>query len=130
MAADAAGLEGRWITFDGDTKAKRSVVEITRQGSGYSGRIVELFLQPGEPPDPVCDECPGEDRGRKMRGLAILALEREPDGPAFRGTVLDPEEGRVYRCVVTLESMGRRLALRGYVVLPIFGRSETWERAP
>jgi uncharacterized protein (DUF2147 family) len=126
-AAEPAPIEGRWITFD-DTNQKRAVIEIVREGRLATGRIVELFLKPGEDPDPVCENCPGAFRGRRIRGLVILAVEAEENGMSYRGTVLDPEEGSNYRCVVTLLPDGKRLRLRGFVALEIFGRSEVWVR--
>ena len=129
-AADPPGLEGRWLTFDGAPRERRSLVEVTRRDGKIAGRIAELYLKPGEDPDPRCDDCPGEAKGQRIRGLAILSLEAEPGGATYRGNVLDPDEGKVYRCTVTLEEGGRRLVLRGYVGVPLFGRSETWERAP
>ena len=131
LAAGPAHIEGRWITFDEETKSRRAIVQIVRQEGKLTGRIVEYFPRADEYPDPVCDLCAGADRGRKIRGLQILALEAEAggNGQRFRGTVLDPEEGKVYRCVATLLANGRRLSLRGYVGLEFLGRSETWERA-
>ena len=129
VAQVAEGIEGRWLTFDGDTGARRAVIEIRRQGATFKGTIVEFFLQPGEPADPVCKECPGDWRGKRIRGLGILTLEAANSASEFRGKVLDPEEGRVYRCTTVLEPGGKRLVFRGYVLLPLFGRSETWVRA-
>ena len=126
--APAPGISGRWLTFDDATQAPRSIVEIERDGRRVTGRIVEIYSKPGEDPDPICDRCAGTDRGRKIRGLAILNMEGDADGRNFSGTVLDPESGKVYQGVVTLESDGKRLVLRGYVLLPLFGRSETWSR--
>lgn len=128
-AAEPAAIEGRWIAFDGDTSQKRAVIEIVRVDRGATGRIVELFLKPGEDPDPVCENCPGTARGQRIRGLAILAVEAEEGGTSYRGTVLDPEEGVSYSCVVTTLPGGARLRLRGFVGLEIFGRDETWVRA-
>lgn len=129
QAQSGNGIEGRWLTFDGDTKAKRSVIEIRSQGPRFKGTIIELYLQPGEDPDPVCAECPGAARGRRIRGLEILNLEAWRSASEFQGSVLDPEEGRTYRCTATLDPGGKRLLLRGYVLLPWFGRSEAWVRA-
>jgi uncharacterized protein (DUF2147 family) len=126
--ASPTGIEGRWLTFDAATHERRSVVEIRRDGARVAGRVAELFLRKDEDPDPACDRCEGPERGRRIRGLEILALEAATDGAGFRGTVLDPEEGRTYRCTVTIEDEGRTLRLRGYVGLPIFGRTETWSR--
>lgn len=127
-AADADRIEGRWLTFDGETHARRSLIEIARQGDRVTGRIVDIYSKPGEDPDPVCETCPGADRGRKIRGLTILRLERAREAAQFHGTVLDPENGRLYQCVATLEHGGKRLDLRGYVLVKFFGRSEAWVR--
>ena len=127
--AEPAPIEGRWVTFDNDTKQKRAVIEIVRDGRRATGRIVELFLSPGEDPDPVCDSCQGADHDQRIRGLAVLAVESDGDGPSYRGTVLDPEEGRNYRCVLVLLPGGQQLQLRGFVGLEIFGRNEIWIRA-
>ena len=126
--AEAPGLAGRWATVDARTQARRAVIEIQPQGTEMVGRIVELFPAAGEDADPVCDACPGSDRGQPVRGLAIVHLAPDADGKAWHGTVLDPEEGSVYRAVARLEAGGDRLVLRGYVLVPFFGRSEAWSR--
>jgi uncharacterized protein (DUF2147 family) len=110
-AAESLPIDGRWVTYDEETKQKRSVVEIVSDGRRATGRIVELFAKPGENPDPVCENCPGADRGRRIRGLAILSVEMDAEGKSYRGTVLDPEEGRLYRCVATLLPGGKQLQL-------------------
>jgi uncharacterized protein (DUF2147 family) len=127
-AADSTTIEGRWRIADDKTGGTRAVVEIRRDGAGALGRIVEFYPRPGEDGDPVCEDCPGEDRGRRIRGLVILRLEGRDDRGRWKGFVLDPEEGRRYHCVVTLADAGSRLDLHGYVGLPIFGRSERWSR--
>jgi uncharacterized protein (DUF2147 family) len=127
--AEPALIEGRWVTFDVDTKQKRAVIEIVGEGRQATGRIVELFLKPGEDADPVCENCLNADHGRRIRGLAILTLEAEENGTSYRGTVLDPEDGSTYRCVATLLPDGKHLQLRGFVGIEIFGRNETWVRS-
>jgi uncharacterized protein (DUF2147 family) len=124
-SAQAAGIDGRWVSSDPGGRP-RAVIEISREGTRLSGRIVEFFPRPDEEADPVCDRCPGNTRGHSIRGLSILALEAESD--AWRGTVLDPESGETYTCRVTISPDGRNLELRGYVGIPLFGRSERWVR--
>ena len=126
--APALSIDGRWLTFDEATHARRSIVEIERDGRRVTGRIVEIYAQSGEDPDPTCDRCTGANRGRKIRGMNILNMEADADGLHFSGTVLDPDDGKVYQGVVTLEADGRRLMLRGYVGLPLFGRTDIWSR--
>ena len=127
--AAADTLEGRWLTFDSDTGARRAVVEIRRQGPAFKGTIVELYLQKGEDPNPKCKDCSGEAKDKLIRGLEILTLEYGSAATEFKGKILDPEEGKVYRCTAVIEPGGKRLVLRGYVLIPLFGRIETWQRA-
>lgn len=126
--AQAADLDGRWITFDADTGRKRSIVEIAHNESGFNGRIAEIYVEPDEPADPICDQCQGTQHGQKIRGLEILILRPGASGEGYAGTILDPEEGRVYRCVASISADGSRLVIRGYVGIPELGRSVTWQR--
>jgi uncharacterized protein (DUF2147 family) len=124
----AADIDGRWLTFDSDSGQKRSIVEITHTDDIFRGHIVALFIQPGEPPDPDCDLCSGAQHGEKIRGLEILLLNPATNGTGYVGKILDPEEGRFYKCVVTLDASGKRLSIRGYVGIPLLGRSVDWHR--
>jgi uncharacterized protein (DUF2147 family) len=129
--ARAAGIEGRWTTFDDDTGKPRSTIEVTASGSAFTGRIVALVPAPGEPPAPRCTACRGARADAPIIGMTILEVTpREGEPGRYGGIAFDPEEGREYRCIVTLAPDGDALVLRGYVAIPILGREVTWRRAP
>ena len=67
-------------------------------------------------------------RSRALCGLRIGEgfVEVDPQH-AREGHLYDPKNGRTYSGRMTAE--GNLLYLRGYVGLPIFGRTETWVRA-
>jgi uncharacterized protein (DUF2147 family) len=44
------------------------------------------------------------------------------------GKLYDPKSGKEYKGRAKLEGENK-LVLRGYVLIPLFGRSETWTRA-
>jgi uncharacterized protein (DUF2147 family) len=44
------------------------------------------------------------------------------------GEILDPENGKTYKATLKLADNGQKLLVRGYIGLPIFGRSQTWVR--
>ena len=67
-------------------------------------------------------------RSRPLCGLKIGAGFTEVDPQHARGGQLyDPRSGRTYSGQMTAEA--NLLHLRGYVGLPIFGRTATWIRA-
>jgi uncharacterized protein (DUF2147 family) len=44
------------------------------------------------------------------------------------GQILDPDNGKVYKSRLTLHDDGQRLEVRGYIGVPLFGRSQVWVR--
>jgi uncharacterized protein (DUF2147 family) len=44
------------------------------------------------------------------------------------GEILDPDDGKVYRCSVTVIEGGKQLDVRGYIGIPLLGRSQIWQR--
>ncbi|MBS1508609.1 MAG: DUF2147 domain-containing protein [Bacteroidetes bacterium] len=117
-------IAGRWKTIDDNSGQPRSIIEITERSGKYFGKVIKIFPQPGEDPDPVCDKCSDTDARykKKVIGMEILK-ELVKDGEEFTGGhILDPENGKVYKCKLWLE--GKILKVRGYWG-PFF-RTQTW----
>ncbi len=54
-------------------------------------------------------------KGQKMLGLQIINGVRR-DGDGFDGgKILDPENGKEYRCKMTVIDGGKKLEVRGYI---------------
>ena len=103
----------------------RSIVEIYEQDGAYFGRIVALFREKGEDPDPICKECSDQRKDQKIIGMNIIEGIR-PEGDAFMGgEILDPENGKVYKCKIWLEEGA--LKVRGY--LYFLYRTQTWQKS-
>jgi len=67
-------------------------------------------------------------RRRRVVGLEVLrGLRPRPDGTWASGSIYDPGTGNTYTCQVALDGTDR-LRLRGYVGIPLLGRTETWIR--
>lgn len=67
-------------------------------------------------------------RNRPLCGLRIgTGFEQVDPQHARGGRLYDPKSGRTYRGQMSAE--GNFLHLRGYVGLPILGRTETWVRS-
>lgn len=66
-------------------------------------------------------------RSRSLCGLVIgKQFELSDPSHASGGFLYDPKSGNTYRGGMALD--GDELRLRGYIGLPIFGRTETWYR--
>ena len=53
------------------------------------------------------------------------------DGDEFSGgDILDPDNGKVYRCKVKVKDHGSVLSVRGFLGASLFGRTQTWTRQP
>jgi len=126
LPALAADVLGRWRTIDDESGEAKSIVEIERAAEGvYSGRIVELF-NPVRP-DPACDKCSDDRKGQPIIGMEIIRNMRASGTDAYSGgTILKPDEGKVYRSKMKLIENGTLLEVSGCVLF--ICRSQTWER--
>jgi uncharacterized protein (DUF2147 family) len=117
---------GKWKTIDDETGEPRSIVEIYERNGKVYGKVVKLLLKPTEDQDPVCVECDEDDPRykKKVLGMEIMKDLKKDDDEYSDGEILDPNNGKVYRCKIWLE--GKELKLRGY--LGPFYRTQTWIR--
>ena len=118
----AQDIVGSWKTIDDNTGKARSVVEIYEKEGLYFGKVVDIFPQPGEDPDPICENCTGDKKNQKVIGMEIIT-DMEKDGDEYvNGEILDPENGKVYKCKLWVED--GNLKVRGY--LYFLYRTQTW----
>jgi len=118
---------GRWYAEGGAAR-----VEITDCGRALCGRVVWLRSPFDEHGCELRDRYnPDESlRGRSVVGLQILGgLERDAsNAPIWKGgTIYDPGSGNTYRASLTVIDENR-LELRGYVGIPLIGRTASWFR--
>lgn len=114
----------KWKTIDDETGKPRSVVEIEARDGKYFGKIVKLFRESGEDPDPVCTECEGDKKGEKIIGMEVISDMKYDKGDKVfdKGKIIDPESGSVYDCKLWIED--GNLNVRGYLLF--FYRTQTW----
>lgn len=139
----STGIAGYWLKISGDRN--NAVIEIYRNGTHYDGRIVKLeypsFIAgedsaagpvppalAGHSKTDLLNEDPSL-RNRSIEGMEIIS-GFIPDGDRkwSDATIYNPEDGKTYHCKATLSSDGKQLTVRGYVGVPMFGRSQTWKR--
>ncbi len=122
ISIHAQSVIGRWKTIDDDSNKPKSIVEVYEKNGKIFGRIEKLYLEPGEDPDPVCDECTDHRKDKKVMGMTIIT-DMEKDGDEWNGgKILDPENGKIYRCKIWVED--GNLKVRGYIAF--LYRTQTW----
>lgn len=121
-ALTAQDIAGRWITVDDNTGERKSVVEISVMNGVATGRVIDLTDKTKL--NKVCEACSDDRKNKRIIGMDFLrGMVR--DGDIWSGgTVLDPENGKVYTCKIWVED--GNLKLRGYV--GFFYRTQTWVR--
>ncbi|MGA2269810.1 MAG: DUF2147 domain-containing protein [Bryobacteraceae bacterium] len=126
QAADSASTPaGRWRTFDDKTGKPKAIVLLYEDQGLLFGRVETLV-----DPDAVkiCDKCGDERKGQPVTGMVIVRRLKKNGDEYTGGDILDPKNGSVYRCKMRLIDQGRKLSVRGYLGLSLFGRSQTWIR--
>lgn len=120
LTAQSISLTGNWAEPGG------SVIRIESCPSGLCMKLIAISPTAGGTKDV---NNPSKDlRDRSLCGLQI-GSNFKPEGStrATGGTLYDPKSGNTYHGTMSLD--GANLKLRGYVGVPIFGRTEVWRRA-
>ena len=118
---------GLWRTIDDNNGKPRSLVRINEHNGEYSA-VIEKGLLATDTPDAVCDKCTDERKGKRIVGMTIVKGIKFTDGHYEGGEILDPENGKTYRCLMKLDSTGNKLEVRGYIGISLIGRSQEWTR--
>lgn len=125
-AADPASVVGLWQSVSDVDGKPKSHIRI-REVNGRLEGTVEYIINPARR-EAVCDLCRDDRKNQRVLGMTILR-DAHRDGESWvEGNILDPENGKVYSCRLTLIDGGRRLNLRGYIGIPLIGRTQTWVR--
>lgn len=126
--AEEGGPSGLWKNVDDVSGKPRALIRITEVNGVLQGRIEKVFPGPSENPNPPCDKCEGANKGTPVIGLTILSGLQKDGDQYTGGEILDPDNGKVYRSKVHLLEGGKKLSVRGYIGVPVLGRSQTWIR--
>ncbi|WP_019139543.1 DUF2147 domain-containing protein [Noviherbaspirillum massiliense] len=127
--AQQASPVGLWKNIDDKTGKPKALIRITESNGEYKGKIEKLFREPGEDPNPKCDQCQDSRKDQPIIGMTILTGLKQ-DGEEFTGgQILDPANGKVYKSKMAVVDGGKKLDVRGYIGMPAFGRTQTWVRA-
>ena len=115
---------GKWKTIDDETGKEKSIVEIYEQNGKVYGKIIEL-INPKQK-NPLCTKCEGSKKDQPVLGMVIIEGLKKDDDVYEDGTILNPENGKIYKCRLKIEDDKDTLQVRGYVAF--FYKTQNWKR--
>jgi len=86
---------GIWQTIDDHWNKVKSVIEIKNVNGELKGFIRKIFLLPNEGTDPVCTECDGNLKNKKVVGMKIIWDFKKEGGKWVDEKILIPGKGNV-----------------------------------
>ena len=129
IAQTADPAIGTWKTIDDKTNQPASLIKIEEINGTLEGTIIKTFPRPNETPLTNCNLCKDELKDKPIIGLKIMSgLKQEKPGFWSGGKILDPKEGEYYKVKVSTED-GKKMDVRGYIGVPMLGRTQIWYKA-
>ena len=117
---------GKWHSFNDETQEVESVIEVYEKDGKAFAKIIEI-----KNPDrktAVCDMCKGSNKDKPFLGMEILSGLQMNDDEWSGGKILDPKNGKEYKCYIKLVE-DNKLKIRGYIGFSLLGRTAYWQRA-
>ncbi|MDD2622746.1 MAG: DUF2147 domain-containing protein [Bacteroidales bacterium] len=117
-------IVGKWKTIDDEDGSAKSIVYIYKATNGkYYGRIEKLFKDP----EAKCTKCEGANHNKPILGMIIINSMELKGNELTNGTILDPNNGKVYYCTISYDATSKNLKVRGSLDKKGWiGRSQTW----
>ena len=116
---------GKWKTIDDATGEAKSIVEVFSKSGKIYAKVVDI-LDPATKNN-LCKQCSGEDKNKPILGLIIIKGLSKDGSEYNSGEILDPKNGKLYKCTLSLESKDK-LKIRGYIGFSLLGRTQYWHR--
>ncbi len=121
---------GLWKTIDDKSNEPRSIVEIFEKDEKIFGKIVKVYPRSGNQDN--CTKCKDEFKDQPILGMQFMWDLKKISNTSTSfddGKILDPENGTIYRAKLKLLNDGKKLEVRGYIGISLFGRSQEWIRS-
>ena len=117
---------GLWRSIDDKTSQPKAEIRIKANAAGVLSGVVEKAIAPSD--EPLCTECPDDRKDKPKLGLEIIrGATKAEDKPSWEGgSIIDPENGRIYKLRLTPVDAGNKLEVRGS--FGPFWRTQTWVR--
>jgi len=126
-AQDASPV-GLWKAIDDASGKPSALIRISETNGELQGKIEKLFRGEGEEQNPKCVMCKDARKDQPIIGMTIVSGLKKDGDEYTGGQILDPKDGKIYKSKLSVHEGGKKIEVRGYVGIPMFGRSQVWLR--
>jgi uncharacterized protein (DUF2147 family) len=126
--ADDTSPVGLWKNIDDVSGKPKALIRITDNKGALEGRIEKLYRPADQDQNPKCERCEGVNKDQPIIGMVFMSGLTRSGDEYTGGQILDPDNGKVYKSKLTLVDGGKKLNVRGYIGVPMLGRSQVWVR--
>jgi len=119
---------GLWKNIDDVSGKPKALIRISDNGGVLQGKIEKLFRPAEQDQNPKCDKCTDARKDQPIVGMVFMSGLKKDGDEYTGGEILDPDNGKIYKSKMELADGGKKLKVRGYIGVPMLGRSQTWVR--
>ena len=121
---------GLWQSIDDGNGQPKAEILIAQRADGSLTGKVERSLLTTPNPEPNCTLCTDDRKGQPKIGMEIIRGGKQSEGKTVweGGKILDPENGKEYSLRLTPVEGGKKLEVRGFIGVPLLGRTQVWNR--
>lgn len=125
FSINAQTIFGKWENRDEVTDKVDSIIEVYEKDGKAYAKIIEILDTIHK--NDVCVKCKGKQKDKPILGMHILNGLKKDGDEWSGGKILDPKNGKKYKCYIKLEN-ANKLKIRGYIGFAAFGRTAYWYR--
>ncbi|WP_439132803.1 DUF2147 domain-containing protein [Polaribacter sp.] len=125
VSINAQDVFGKWNNRDEKTGEIDSVVEIYKKNGKLFAKIIDI-TDP-ELKNGLCTKCKGSKKNKPALGMDVLYNLEKKNNKWIGGYGLEPRTGQYFNVYIKLVKPNK-LKIRGYAVIPFFGKTVYWDR--
>ncbi len=125
-SAHVVSPRGIWRSIDDRSGEARLVVRVFAENDEVKGTVEKVLADDASAQR--CEKCEGRLRNQPVLGMLLLWGFRYKDGDYKGGQLVDPDDGKIYRCTMRVADDGSKLMIRGFPGLSFSARSWTFVR--
>ncbi len=126
FSTTAQSIFGKWESRDEKTNNVDSVVEVYEKDGKAYAKIVGITDKVKK--EALCVLCEDENKNKPILGMDILTGLSKDNDEWSGGKILDPRNGKIYKCYIKLVNKNK-LKIRGYIGVSLFGKTAYWHRS-